>query len=466
MKSFAAAACVIALVLAALLARHEIVLSSFKSFYCAGRVTLAGANPYLVEPLRACEHAIVSDSRFPAAEVEPAPIPPYVIAAFVPLAMLHANLAHALFIGLLFCSLLVTALALSALTRFPAVLMLASLLSVWFVNVAYGELPPLTVAALALCGLALVKKRADLAGICAAAAMAQPHLALPVCAALWLFVPRSRLALSLCAAVFVAAGLVVGPHTELAYFTTFLPEHASSEITATDQYSLTHALHVAGLPDRAALLAGSLMYVVLAILGIFTGRALARRFEMPAMLAVTPPAFVLLGGTFVHDIQMLAALPFAYLLLASPRGRNFAAALGLMLLCVEWPQSSSRLTLIVAAISAAATAWLIFRDRPPALIRTAAVTIALLAAVILVNRLPAPPYDSSIRPVITAPANASASVAWGQFIRTTTYLSVASPLQEARKIPTWLGLICLICAALIPQRKPEPAAQISEAATA
>ena len=100
-----------------------------------------------------------------------------------------------------------------------------------------------------------------------------------------------------CAALLAADVAATGPATALAYFTTYLPVHAATEIVASDQYSLTHLLHVAGVGDRLAMAAGTLSYAVMTLLGIVAGWRAARYLEMPSLIAFAPPAFALFGGS-------------------------------------------------------------------------------------------------------------------------------------------------------------------------
>ena len=53
--------------------------NDFTAFYCAGKVVDAHADPYRVEPLRACERAAYETPSAPAWEVTPAPFPGYVL---------------------------------------------------------------------------------------------------------------------------------------------------------------------------------------------------------------------------------------------------------------------------------------------------------------------------------------------------------------------------------------------------
>ena len=83
--------------------------------------------------------------------------------------------------------------------------------------------------------------------------MIEPHLGLPVCIALAIWMPATRFPLA------VAFGrwrrsrsALLGPATNLEYFTSVLPAHALSEVTRDTQYSLTAVLAALGLSHDAA----------------------------------------------------------------------------------------------------------------------------------------------------------------------------------------------------------------------
>ena len=433
-----------------IVARHELPLSSYKAFYCAGRVTLGGANPYLTEPLRSCEHRIYADREFPAYAVEPAPLPSYAMAGLAALALLNAERSHALFVVLIFAALLLTAWALANVTGFSPALVALACLSLWRLSLGFGEVVPFAVGAIALCGWALQRKKPAAAAIFACIAMIQPHVALPLCAALFVFMPRLRVPLAAGAVVLFGIGtLTVGLHAELAYFTTYLPQQAASEIVATDQYSLTNLLHLAGASDRLALFAGTLSYVAMALAGIYAGRKLALQYDAPAFLAFTPPAFVLLGGTFVHDLQMFAAIPFALLLCARVRQLRWEIAAATALLCVAWTAADSRIALVSAALSAIGVGLIIFSGQAQRIVRTAALTVLVLASLIVLNRLPAR-SDAMATPVHTAAIQPSAPAAqpWALLIRSAPFWSEPSIRSTAVKVPTWIALLLLVSAGL------------------
>ena len=85
---FALVAVAVAAFVAMELANHGFPINSYKAFYCGGHAILQGANPYLMEPLRSCEHAAYVSPSFPSFAVEPAPLPGYSLLALAAIAWL------------------------------------------------------------------------------------------------------------------------------------------------------------------------------------------------------------------------------------------------------------------------------------------------------------------------------------------------------------------------------------------
>src|ERR1019366_3190331 len=95
--------CAVALLLGTLLyARYVFPELTLNSFYCAGEAVRTGNTPYLVEPLRSCEHrAAPTEPLQNAGGVEPAPLPGYALAAFAAFSLLPLKFAHLFFAWLL-----------------------------------------------------------------------------------------------------------------------------------------------------------------------------------------------------------------------------------------------------------------------------------------------------------------------------------------------------------------------------
>jgi len=453
----------------------------FRAFYCSGSVANAGADPSLVEPLRACEHGVQWAQDWPREMVIPSPLPPYDLAAFAALAHLpyaQAKIAWYLaLVGAIFWS----AYLLARMTRLPALFVIAALLGGnGLLCLVYGQLPPLVVAALTTAAWLVERRRYAWAGVAAAAAMIEPHLGLPACLAMLLLLPRARAAVLASLAALAAVGTAVAgwPQT-VAYFAKDLPIHAASELVATDQYSLSHLLHVAGMGDRAALLLGSLSYLFMLAAGIVLARRVCAALGREAFVVSLPTAVVLFGGSFIHETQFVAALPAALLLAAAARRARWAAWTAVALLSVSWFSFSAPAHALDAAafavgLGAVVTAAVLASSGRAPLVRAAAgacAACAVLAMALGFRQLPGPaaPSDVVLPAAVTA-ASAQASANWAAYLRGTPELSVPSPRKELEKVPSWLAIVLLAFAAgaqpatrrreeplSVPERIPTPA---------
>ncbi|MGH7750800.1 MAG: hypothetical protein ACREQ5_39425, partial [Candidatus Dormibacteria bacterium] len=179
--------------------------------------------------------------------------------------------------------------------------------------------------------LALQRGRPRLATVAASVAMLEPHIALPACLALWLYEPRARRTLLAAGALALGLSLLLGPRTLVEYFTQVLPLHARSETVADDdQYSLSALLYALGAVRPLADRLGELSYLLTLGLGLWLAGRASRALGEPAYLVALPIAAAVLFGPFVHDHQMVAALPAALLLYGAvrlkPRARRLALA--------------------------------------------------------------------------------------------------------------------------------------------
>ena len=89
-------------------------------------------------------------------------------------------------------------------------------------------------------------------------------------------------------------------------------------------------LALAGAAPAAAEALGTLDYVAMVVLGIWAAAQTAARWRQPAVIALLPPAFAVLGGPFVHEHHLAMAIPMALLAFAQTRRREFVAAIVLL----------------------------------------------------------------------------------------------------------------------------------------
>ncbi len=338
-------------------AHRSFVPLDLRAFYCAGRVVRQRADPYLVQPLLACEQQVRGDDSEPAVGyVMPAPLPPYALAPLAALAGLTPHGATLLFGALLLLATLVIAYCLARMSALPPAVALA----VAFIGITYeasgiGQIAPFAIAALAGSALLLRLDRPRLAALCACLALIQPQFGLPAALALFAFVPRARLVL-LAGAVLAALVSVacVGLHGVLEY-PSVLAAQARSEVGSPSQYSLTWLVHSLGAGTSLALALGSAWYAGLVAWSlVLLARERAAATASGAIVLV-PAAFAVFGGTFVHVHQIAVALLAAVVLLA-PRndlrlGWLAAALLTMPFIAVRSWTGAAAPTLLLALIA-------------------------------------------------------------------------------------------------------------------
>ncbi|MGA8575549.1 MAG: glycosyltransferase 87 family protein [Candidatus Cybelea sp.] len=422
--------------------RTGFLMGDFRAFYCAARTASIGANPYLVEPLRSCETSIGSTPFFkknPGVAI-PAPLPGYSIAALVPLALLPFPIAAALWGALLAlaCIACVLALARCASVAWETTLAIFAL-ALAALSLPFGEVVPIALGSICLSGYFAWRGRPRAAALAAAVAMIEPHLGLPVCVALALWLPASRVVL---ACAFGALGMLslvaLGPAVNLEYFTSVLPAHALSEATRDTQYSLTAVLAALGLSPSLAVRGGTLWYVAMLSAGAFVAGRLAQRTRNPAFLACVPPAFAVFGGTFIHVTQIAAALPAAALLVAySSRTVRVPAIVALLALAVPWDWVVSPALIIAPLVPVAYLAWRYTSQTKFALVAglcAAAILLGLIELVVAAPHAAAHTIAPAIDPRL-------AEASWSRFTQKGSTNVLAGWML---RLPTWAGLALLL----------------------
>ena len=428
----------------ALVARAGFLMGDFHAFYCAARVASHGADPYRTEPLRACEVALGPRAFFekhPGVTV-PAPLPGYALGALVPIAMLPPAVASAFWLALL---LLACAAAVVTLTRFAMVTwpvaVSAFVLSLGAASIPFGEIVPIAIGAICLCAYFAWRGRWRASAIFAAVAMVEPHVGLPVCLALAIWAPATRLTLGISAAVLAAVSLfTLGPAVNLEYFASVLPAHALSEAARDTQFSLTSVLASLGVVDTLAVRVGSLWYVAMLVAGTAVAGWLAKRTHNAAFLACIPPAFAVFGGTFVHVTQIAAALPAALLLVSYANvERRALAVVAALLLAVPWIMAWSPALGLAPAFPIGYVVWRYWNESLRAVLIAAIVTCGLVVG-LNHSLTPAPAHPAQTyagSPIDPDLAEAS----WSEF---TSQSSTGNLGAWLVRIPTWAGLGLLL----------------------
>jgi hypothetical protein len=252
--------------------------------------------------------------------------------------------------------------------------------------------------------------------------------------------------LTVLAALAVFSG---GVAQTVAYVTSVIPAHALAEVSRDNQYSFATVAAAAGLPDGAAAMLGSLSYLVMAALGVVVGMRLARRYAQPAMTILVPPAFSLLGGSFVHTAEIAAAVPAALLLFAHAGALRAWLLAALVLLAVPWMYATS-VTLFSAPL--VPVAYLVYslwgRERLPAL----SAALASFGAIALLFRLAATLHGYPAAQHVFPPIDPRlAEASWREFVLSN---STNNPVMWLLRLPTWIGLFLLVIPAVLLARKP------------
>ena len=424
--------------------RTGFLMSDFQAFYCAARAVAHGEDPYRTEPLRSCEVSgglrLLYDAKHPVAL--PAPLPAYTLSALIPLAVLPFAPAAFIWAGLLCAAVIICIATLTQFARvtWPAAIA-AFVLSLGVVSIPFGEIVPPALAAICAAAFFAWKERWRQAAVAAAISMIEPHLGLPLCVALTVWAPATRLPLGIAFAALGATALAsLGLSTNLEYLTSVLPAHALSEVARDTQYSATSVLAALGVNDVTAVRLGSLWYLGMLLSGTLVAGTLARRTQNAAFLACVPPAFAVFGGAFVHISQIAAAIPATLLMLSYVRGtRRNVIAVALLLLSVPWIWADLPSVGLAPAFPIAYLAWTTWaRSARAATIAAVAAGVLLIGLVLLYRETPARAVNVYASPTIDA---GLAEATWSAYARRQSTNGLA---VWAARIPTWSGLFILL----------------------
>ena len=327
------------------------LMIDFRAYYCASLAQREGLNPYFTASIHECEsHTPAPYYRAPKNVTVPAPYPPYALAFFYPLTFIPFAAAAILWWILLAVALALSAYALARVATWHPEPVEGRFLVAWAVLVlslglasfTSGNLMPIGLAAIVLAALAAQRGALGAAVLALALAMIEPQIALPAAAAFFVAFPPIRVALAF---VMILLGEVSiassGVAQTIAYVTAVLPAHALSEVSRDNQYSLSTVMTALGVPDASAALAGSISYAIVGIAGVLVALRLARRYHDPALTLLVPPAFSLLGGSFVHTGEIAAAVPASLVLYTHAQKYRGSLLAALILLAVPWMLATS-----------------------------------------------------------------------------------------------------------------------------
>ena len=420
-------------------------LYDFADFYCAGAALDAGADPYRYEPLHRCEHRVNASAAYrdDVGRVVPAPLPPYDFPPFVQAARLAYSSARTIQAAAIALAVVASIGGLALIGVAVDVAALALLLPAGYVLLSAGQVVPFALVALVFCGVALAWRRDRLAGIAAGLTLIEPHLGLPVCIALLLWAPRSRLTLVATVLVLAATGaLMVGISGAIEFLSRVLPAQAAAETGYVYQYSLTYLLHALGFDSALALFAGALSYVAMLVVGVLLGRRAAQTLGRPELTVFIPAACSVLAGSYVHMVDLPFAIPAALVLASSPQVRvRRIATVALCLLAVPWIPVWITKKLFLATLFIVAA--ILLRLRAKAALGVA--TFVAIACAIYFLELAPPAPLIALTPAGIAPG-ALAQNAWRAWVEA---LPEASLTWLLVKIPTWIALVTTLYAAFI-----------------
>jgi len=440
------------------LAWFTVRAGDYDAFYCGGRIA-GRANPYLTVPLAACERALIKPIG-----VLPVPLPPYDLAMLRLQTASGEQRARYQWVGMLLAALLAAAALLQPVVGMPwPVLFAAFVLGTGRDDIPLGQIVPLVLAGVAGSAFFLGRGMQRSAAACALLSLWEPHLGVPVVVSLFAFVPRTRVVLGAGVVALVAASLAtVGAAESIDYLRRVLPIHALAEAPFAFQDSLTYALTMLHVREALAIHVGTASYVVMFLVGLLTARVLARRTGDLAFYVLLPPAFVLLGGTFIKQQQLIVAIPLCFLLVRLvPTPGKWRALATLFVVTFAWePEhfTQTKYDVAILCFTLAVTAYsfpLVTPGRKAPAVAAAAVAATLLyAGVALVEH-----SRSAARILSTAPSPASflsqtrgaadlASIPWGVAIRTLPQYDRLTVAFEIGKGFTWLGLIAMIAVAI------------------
>jgi hypothetical protein len=456
--AFAAVSLLVTLAAFGLGARGDVEHQSFKAFYCAGVAVRERHDPYRVEPMRFCERRLERGT-MPAGYVEPAPLPGYVLLPFAILSRLPPKLAAELFSVILALAAVASARCLATAMNASDTAILIAFTPLTLLNVAYGETAPLALLAICAASYFLTKHRWTAAGCAASLALLQPNVGLPAVFAMLLFVRRSRAAIvaSVTALILLSlAALGVAENRE--YFAHVLPLMAFAELVASDQYSLSRLLFAAGVSSSLALLLGKIWFACVVVFGVALAGVLSVRNRQSILVPLLPPAAVLFFGIYLHDIQILIALPAAIVVASRVSGRAFRviAAASVALLVAVWTQNVSRATvaLDVAGVFGGLFAILGGSLRQRIAIASIGAVATTLCFVLLAHVQPPPTAGQIVTHAFNASPDEFSAAAWATYLRATAALTRET---FAPQLAAWLGLLGLLASALATAIRPPDA---------
>jgi len=436
--------------------RDENLVRDFKAFYCAGAVANAGDDPYLDAPVQRCGSRAGTPPAFTANGVFPAPLPGYDVALFRVFALMPYRTAAIVWLALSIAALSAAVLITARIGRVaPLLVFVAFALPLYFACLQWGQLPPIVVGCLAVAVLAIRERRYLLASVMCLLTTLEPHVGIPICIAMFLWIPASRVAIAVGAVVLAGISIAAfGLAENVEFVRPVLTYQALSEVPAANQFSANWVAWTLGAPEGLAVRIGSIDYAVMAVLGVYLARAVSRATGAFEAVILVPAVTVLLGGAYSHVTQISIAIAAGIMLAALlPKGRRAIWIAILLLAPLGYDVSGERLlsathieTIVVVAVIAYAALFGI-----PLRARLGGAIVVTLAYCVLLVGLPHLPHDS----IRTASSGAAylhqfgpdaryAAVHWGAYLRDLPGATGSSLFIIANKVPRWVALLLMI----------------------
>jgi hypothetical protein len=438
------------------------VMLDFRSFYCGADVAARGFDPYLQEPLYACESHhdgswLIAEGRNIAL---PAPLPPYALAFFVPFTSMAFPTASAVWTIVLALSLILTTIGLRRLTSFDTWALAALVFSVDGVfSLTLGQVAPLALAGFVWAGVSIEDRNYVAAAVALALAALEPHVIVAAIVSLLVWERRSRLPLVILGVVLFALSYRFGGLGRMIeYVYNVLPAHAVAGLNYPAQLALTPLLYHSGINAKLAVEISSLQSLTFAVIGILTARRVAAAYSREALLLFWPSGLMLLGGTFLHPQQVAFILPLATVIAASRRYGSWAAAAALVILSIPWLVAISQPQLLgVGMLSIFLVSRICVRlPLSASLIISFAVIAITMAGFYFLGAKPL--LASSALPAwVHVNPSALAEASWK--IAMQAYNSYNNPGMLVARVLTWTGMT-LACASVLltflksPRRSP------------
>lgn len=403
----------------------------FLAFYCGGAAVAGHTDPYRAMPLADCERHIGTGPLVKSGVIIPAPLPPYALAAFALFAHLPFGTAQHLFDLASVIALVLTLFLLQRVTGAQRLVSAFALSPLAWVVLALGQSVLIILAAIVVTGYLLQREHDGWATIPAAVAMLNPNIGLPVCVSLFLWRRKARLPLIGLASLFALISItILPPSVTLEYLSTVLPLHAQSEAGSAVQCSLAAVLVFLGVQIALALKLSTMQYVLMVILGSFAALGISQRLNDAASLAIIPPLFSVVGGTFIHQDDFLVAVPAALLLLQ--RVKTVPLVTGSLICLTPLWKAPGGLPGPILALAASAGLLILTRVR----IAIVLIVAAGLSTIVYLSTRVVPHPEG---PVGSVSSTAFAEASWALH----EAANPMSALELAVKVPEWIGLVIL-----------------------